>query len=307
MRQIGTFFYLIGEGIKGMFRNRVYTLASIATIMATLTLLGTFYTITRNLTAMLDEAQSVVGLTVFFNEGTSEGRILEIKEEVAKRVEVAEVHYISPDEAWEKYKQESLSEELAAVFGNDNPLKDSASLEVKLSDVTMQDILVRYLRNIDGVRKVNFSESMAEAVAGIRDIVQWVSLGLIIMLAAVAIFLIRTTVTNGITVRREEISIMSIIGSTDFFMEFPFVVEGILIGVLGSILPIALIQVLYNRICGILINEFGSIFSSLKLLPVEVIIKDFIPIAIAFGVGIGLFSSWVTAAKHVRKIAVEHF
>ncbi len=307
MRQIGTFFYLIGEGIKGMFRNRVYTLASIATIMATLTLLGTFFTLTKNLNAMLNEAQSVVGLTVFFDEGVTESQILEIKENVAKRVEVADVRYISPEEAWEKYKEESLSSELAVVFGKDNPLKDSASLEVKLSDVTMQDILVRYLKDIQGVRKVNYSQSMAEAVAGIQEVVRWVSLGLIIMLAAVAVFLIRTTVTNGINVRREEISIMSIIGSTDFFMEFPFVVEGILIGALGSILPIVIIELLYNRICNILTSEFSSVFSNLKLLPVDAIINDFIPIAFAFGIGIGFLSSWITAAKHVRKIAVEHF
>lgn len=307
MRKISNFFYLIGEGIKGMVKNRVYTLASIATIMATLTLLGTFYILTRNLNAVLSEAQTAVGLTVFFDEGTGETRIKEIESEVRMRVEVSEVRYISPEEAWEKYKEESLSPELQEVFGSDNPLKDSASLEIRLSDVTMQDILVRYLRDIDGVRKVNYSKSMAEAVVGIQEIVRWVSMGLIIMLAAVAVFLIRTTVTNGINVRREEISIMSIIGATDFFMEFPFVVEGILIGTIGSILPIALIEVLYERICHILINEFGSIFGGIKLLPVNVVVHDFAPIAFAFGIGIGLISSWVTAAKHVRKIAVEHF
>ncbi len=307
MRKIGTFFYLIGEGIKGMIKNRVYTLASIATIVATLTLLGTFYTLTRNLTEILNEAQTSVGLTVFFDEDVTESRIREIESEVRMRVEVSEVHYISPEEAWEKYKEESLSEELAAVFGTDNPLEKSASLVVQLSDVTMQEILVRYLRDIAGVRKVNYSQSMAEAVAGIQEIVRWVSIALIVLLAAVAVFLIRTTVTNGINVRREEISIMSIIGATDYFMEFPFVVEGILIGALGSILPIAFIEFLYDRICGILINEFGSIFGGVKLLPVGVIVHDFTPIALIFGIGIGFFSSWFTAAKHVRKIAVEHF
>ena len=307
MRKIGTFFYLLGEGIRGMVKNRVYTLASIATIVATLTLLGTFFTITENLNEILNEAQTAVGLTVFFDEGTTYERIMEIKADAERRVEVAEVRYISADEAWEKYKEESLSEELAEVFGTDNPLEDSASLEIKLSDVTMQDILVRYLKEIDGVRKVNYSKSMADAVAGIQEVVRYVSLGLIIMLAAVAVFLIRTTVTNGINVRREEISIMSIIGSTDFFMEFPFVVEGILIGAIGSILPIALMEILYTRICSLLINEFGSIFGGFSLLPVSDIIHDFTPIALTFGIGIGLISSWVTAARHVRKIAVEHF
>ena len=306
MRKIRTLFYCFGQGIRGAWKNRMYSLASAGTIMACLLLLGIFYFVMANFNYAVESAESLVGITVFFDDGTSEERIMEIKEEIRLRLEVADVVYISAEEAWENYKKESLNEELVKTFGTDNPLADSASLEVSLRDVTMQDLLVRYVESIEDVRKVNHSESIADSFAGIKTLLWVISMGLIAILVAVAVFLIRTTISTGINVRREEISIMSIIGATDFFIRAPFVVEGMLIGFLGSILPIGLLYFLYGEVIQTLRKQFESIFTSMKFLERDAIMRNFIPLALVFSLGIGIIASHITAKRQIRKIELPH-
>ena len=306
MRKIKTLFYCFGQGICGAWKNRIYTLASAGTITACLFLLGVFFFVMANFNHAVESAESLVGITVFFEDGTPEDRIFEIKEDIRLRVEVADVVYISAQEAWENYKTESLNEELTQTFGTDNPLADSASLEVSLNDVTMQQNLVRYVKSLEDVRKVNHSESIAEAFAGIKMLAWVISVGLIAILVAVAVFLIRTTISTGINVRREEISIMSIIGATDFFIRAPFVVEGMLIGILGSVLPLGLLYFLYGEVVLTLRGQFESIFTSMNFLERNVIMRQFVPVALAFSLGIGVLASYVTAKRQIRKIELPH-
>ena len=305
MRRIRTLGYCIKQGVHGVWKNRIYSLASAGTITACLLLLGVFYFVMANFNYMVESAESMVGITVFFDDGTTEERILEIQETLKQRIEVADIVYISAEEAWETYKNESLTEELAATFGSDNPLADSASLEVHLNDVTMQEALVRYTQSLDNVRIVNHSKSIADSFAGVKTLVWVISVGLIVILAAVAVFLIRTTISTGINVRREEISIMSIIGATDFFIRAPFVVEGMVIGALGSILPIGILYFFYGEVIGTLKEQFESIFQSMKFLERNEIMGDFIPLALVFSLGIGLIASHITAKRQIRKIELQ--
>lgn len=306
MRKIRTLFYCIKQGIRGTWKNRMYSLASAGTITACLLLLGVFYFVMANFNHIVESAESMVGITVFFDNGTTEDEIMEIKEKLRFRVEVEDIVYISAEEAWETYKSESLNEELIETFGTDNPLADSASLEVYLSDVSMQDALVRYTQSIEGVRKVNHSESLADSFAGIKTLVLVISVALIGILMAVAVFLIRTTISTGINVRREEISIMSIIGATDFFIRAPFVVEGVIIGILGSLLPIGILYVIYGEVITAIREQFMSIFRNMEFLERDAIMEDFIPLALVFSVGLGLVASHVTAKRQIRKIELQH-
>ena len=306
MRKIRTLFYCIGQGIRSTWKNRVYSLASAGTVTACILLLGVFYFVMANFNYAVESAESLVGITVFFEDGTKEERILEIKEDIRKRPEVAEVIYISADEAWEIYKAESLNAELSATFGNDNPLADSASLEVSLSDVSMQDVLVRHVESLEDVRKVNHSDSIAESFDGIKTLLWIISFGLIGILMAVAVFLIRTTISTGISVRREEISIMSIIGATEFFIRAPFVVEGVLIGILGSVLPVGILYVAYGEIVRTLKEQFESVFATMNFIDRTEIMQKFIPLALLFSLGIGIVASHMTAKRQIRKIELQH-
>lgn len=306
MLKFRTLLYCFRQGIRSTWKNRIYSVASAGTIAACILLLGVFYFVAANLSSAMESAETRVGITVFFDHGTTPERILQIKEEVGRRIEVAEVIYVSAEEAWETYKTENLSPELVQTFGNDNPLENSASLEIHLSDVTMQDILVRYVERIPDVRKVNHSESVAESFAGIQTLTSVIFGGLIFILVAIAVFLIRTTISTGVSVRKEEISIMSIIGATEFFIRAPFVVEGLLIGLLGSILPMFILHFAYGEVITTLQEQFGDVFTTMKFIPRDAIMNRFVPIGLVFSLAIGLIASYFTAKKQIRKIELQH-
>ena len=296
--RISTFFYTIGQGFKNLTRNRWYTLASIATISACLFLFGMFYSIITNFQNVVKTAEEGVSVTVFFDEGITEDQILAVKNDVEKRTEVRKVDYVSADDAWNSFKKEYLGE-YADGF-TENPLADSANLQIYLKDVSMQPALVTYLESIQGVREVNRSEVTATTLSGMNKLIAYISIGIIVILLAVSVFLISNTVTIGISVRKEEINIMKYIGATDFFVRAPFVIEGILIGLMGSLLPLAVIYIIYNKTITYLRSRFSMLSTLLSFLPIKTIFDNLTPISVAMGVGIGFIGSAVTVRRHLH-------
>ena len=296
--RISTFFYTIKQGCINIFRNKWFTLASIATIGACLFLFGLFYAILANFQNIVKTAQEGVSATVFFDEGISQEKIEEIGVLIDKRPEVSKKVFISADEAWEGFKQEYLGE-YADGF-TENPLADSASYEIYLNDVSMQPALVTYLESVEGIRLVNRSEITASTLTGVNALIAYVSVGIIAILFAVSIFLISNTVMIGISVRKEEISIMKYIGATDFFVRSPFVIEGMLLGAIGALIPVVIIYVIYNKVIEYIMLEFSTLTQLLSFLPVETVFGTLLPVSILMGVGIGFLGSIITVRKHLR-------
>jgi cell division transport system permease protein len=164
----------------------------------------------------------------------------------------------------------------------------------------MQPALVTYLESITDVRMVNRSEVTASTLSGLNSLVAYISIGIIGILLMVSIFLISNTVTIGISVRKEEIGIMKYIGATDFFVRAPFVIEGILIGLIGSIIPLIIIYVIYNKTSIYLAERFSMLNSILDVLPVNTIFDALVPVSILIGVGIGFMGSVTTVRKHLH-------
>lgn len=300
--RIRTLTYSIKQGLKNIYRNRLFSLASIGTIMACLFLFGIFYFIIANFQYMVKTAETSVGLTVFFEEGISQEQIDEIGGAIKKRAEVEEINYITAEEAWENYKKEVFkdAEELVETFAEDNPLEGADSYEVYLNDVSMQPKLIDYITSLDGVRKIKSSDMTASSLSSINVLVGYISGAIIIILVAVAVFLISTTVTMGISVRKDEISIMRLIGATDFFIRSPFIVEGVLIGMIGAMLPLLGLYFIYNRVISYISVKFSILSGILVFLDVGKIFALLIPLSLLIGVGIGFFGSFLTVRKHLR-------
>lgn len=296
--RISTFFYTIGQGFRNIIRNKWFSLASVATIGACLFLFGMFYAIITNFQHIVKTAEEGVSVTIFFENGTSDTRISEIGDMLAKRVEVARLDFVSAEEAWESFKTDYLGEYSDGF--TENPLENSAHYEIYLNDVSMQPALVTYLEAIEDVRRINKSEVTASTLSGINALIAYVSIGIIGILFAVSIFLISNTVTIGISVRKEEINIMKYIGATDFFVRSPFVIEGMLIGAIGSLLPLGLIYFIYNNVIEYVAEKFSMLAQLLNFLPVEAIFNTLIPVSIIMGVGIGFLGSITTVRKHLR-------
>ncbi len=296
--RISTLFYTLWQGIKNIFRNKLFSTASIATIGACLFLFGLFYSILANFRSIVHTAEEGVCVVVFFDEGITDKRIEEIGELIDRRPEVSSVNYVSADDAWETFKEEYLGEYQDGF--TENPLADDASYEIYLSDVSMQSALVTYLESLPGIREVKRSELTALTLSNANKLIGYISLGIIVILLAVSIFLISNTVTIGISVRKEEISIMKYIGATDFFVRAPFVIEGILIGLIGASIPLGIIYFVYNRALGFITEQFSVLSSLLNFLTVEEIFKILVPVSLGIGVGIGFIGSFTTVRKHLR-------
>ena len=309
--KISTLLYTIKQGFANIFRNKWYSLASIATISACLFLFGLFYSIVANFQNILKTAEEGVSVTVFFHSEwdgceshidgqiPSEQRIEEIGQEIAKRAEVSDVQFKSADEAWATFGPDYFGEDYAEGFP-ENPLAGEDSSEIFLSDVSMQDALVTWLQSIPEVRKVNYSEMTANTLSGLNLLIAYVSMGIIVILLAVSIFLISNTVAIGISVRSEEINIMKYIGATDFFVRAPFVLEGMLIGLIGAALPLGLIYSLYNYALNYMVNRFMVLSGFLNFLSVDEVFHFLVPVSLGVGVGIGFLGSISTVRKHLH-------
>ncbi len=299
---INTFIYMIRQGIKNIWRNKMFSLASVATMAACIFLFGLFYAIVVNVHSMVREAEEGVAITVFFEEDIDAEQIEAIEEAIKGRAEVARYEYVSAEEAWEDFKETYFegNEELAEGYEDDNPLADDANFQIYLSDVSMQDSLVEYLEGLDGVRQVNQSEMAAHTLTDFNSLIAYVSVAIIVILLAVSIFLISNTVTVGIAVRKEEIGIMKLIGATDFFVRAPFLFEGILIGVIGSIIPLFILFFMYKRIVAYITGKFFFLSDIMDFLPIHSVFNVLVPVAVLLGVGIGFLGSRFTIHKHLK-------
>ncbi|MBO5657080.1 MAG: permease-like cell division protein FtsX [Agathobacter sp.] len=299
--KINTLFYSIKQGFKNIGRNKMFSLASVATMAACILMFGIFYILVANINSMVEAAEENIAVTVFFDEGLEESVIKGIGEQIGKRQEVANMKYVSAEQAWEEFKEIYFAgnEDYAAGF-SDNPLANSANYEVYLSDVSKQNALVTYIEGLEGVREVKQSQSVADTMTEFNRILSVVSGAIILILLCVAIFLINNTVAVGISVRKEEIAIMKLIGATDFLVRFPFVVEGAVIGLCGAVIPLGILFVLYEKIILKVAEQFVLVGSLLTFISPNEIFHSLTPVGLCLGVGIGVLGSLWTMRKHLR-------
>ena len=313
--KISTLFYTIRQGFANIFRNKWYSLISIATISVCLFLFGLFYAIVSNFQSMVMKAEEGGSVTGFFHseegpigdfcESHTEGqiptdeRIEEIGQMIAARVEVSEVKFIPDDVLWRDFATNFYGEYYAEGFP-ENPLAGDNIYEVYLSDVSMQSALVNWLNSIPEVPQVNYSELTADTLSGVNLLIAYVSLGVIIVLLAVSVFLIGNTIAVGISVRSAEINIMKYIGATDFFVRAPFVLEGMLIGLLGAAVPLGLLYSLYNQVLAYIGERFEVLSNFMNFLSMDEVFGVLAPASLLLGVGIGFLGSITTVRKHLH-------
>ena len=255
-----------------------------------------------NFQYIVHKAEEGVAITVFFNDDATQEQIDNIGAQLKKQDGVKDIKYVSADEAWDTFKDQYFGEssDLAEGFKNDNPLAGSDNYEVYMTDVASQKKLVSFAESLDGVRKVNKSDTVANTLNSVNKLVWYVSVVIIAILLAVSIFLISNTVTMGITVRREEIAIMKYIGAKDGFVRAPFIIEGILIGLVGAAIPLGILYVLYNKAITYILTKFSLLNNILDFLPVGQVYKTLLPVGLLLGIGIGFVGSFFTIRKHLK-------
>lgn len=299
---MSTLWYGLKQGIKSIIQNKIFSLAAIGTITACLLLLGVFYSLLTNFQHMVYNAESTVGIIVFFDENATQAQISSIGQQIKARKEVERVDYVSADEAWNRFKSEILEDqqEMVNVFGNDNPLANSSSYEVYLKDVTKQSEMVSFIESLSGVRKVNSAQEAATGFGSFNMLVGYVSVSIILLLILVSVFLIYSAVDMGINVRKDEIAIMKLIGATDLFVRLPFIVEGITMGIIGAAIPLVITGVLYDNVVRFIVSHFSVLSGWLAFVSTEEVFRVLIPLCLGIGVGIGVIGSTMSVRKHLH-------
>lgn len=294
--------YCLNQGIVNIKRNKLFSLASIGTIAACIFLIGVIFTVIINVNYMEKKLEQKVAVTVFFDKGLNQEGIDAIGQIIKADNMVDKYKYTSAEEAWENFKDDYFAEDpdLASGFAQDNPLADSASYTVYLKNIDDQDAFVKKMQGTQGVRKVKYSDRAKQTLTNVGRLLGYVSVALIIILLGVGIFLISNTVMIGISVRRHEIKIMKLIGATNRFVRSPFVIEGVVIGLVGSAIPLIIIRVIYNRLIDFIIGKFGILANSIPFAPVNEIFSILIPLGLGIGAGIGLIGSAVSLRKHLK-------
>lgn len=295
--------YVIKQGFKNIWHNMMFSLASIATMIACISLFSLFVAVLMNLDSVVKNVEQEVGVTVLFDDGLPQEQIDLIGEQIRQYEGVVDVQFTSAEEAWDEFQKEYFADnpEMAETFKDDNPLINSSSYTVQIDEIEKQNDLVAYIESLEGVSKVNQSAAAVNTLSSFNTLVAYASMVIICILLVVSVFLISNTVTVGINVRKNEIAIMKWIGATDIFVRSPFIVEGVILGFVGAIIPLGVFYVIYEKVIGIILEKF-SILSSLSdaTVSVDALFHVLLPAGLIMGVGIGLLGSVITVRKHLR-------
>ena len=295
--------YNTKQGLKNIGRNKMFSIASIATMTACIFIFGVFFSIIMNVNAVRRDLEQKVGITVLFDEGTTDAQMQEIGDQIKALDHVTSATFTSADEAWQNYIEENFKDhpELAEGFKDDNPLANSATWTVLVDKIENQDQVVAQIQEMDKVRQVNQSSGAAKTLRSFNKLFSYVSVVIIALLLIVSTILISNTVNVGISVRKDEIAIMKLIGATDSFVRAPFVVEGFALGVIGSVIPLVILYFSYSWLLQHLLSRFG-ILSSLGnvFLDVNQVFTYLLPVGLVLGIGIGLIGAFITVRKHLE-------
>ena len=296
-----TIWYTLKQGVKNIKRNWMFSLASIITMAACIFLVGVFYSLVTNVDNIAHKVEQEVPVTVFFDEGTTDEQMQEVGNLIQARPEVERVEFESGDQAWQNFKDKYFQgSDAADGFKDDNPLVNSSNYQVYLNQIEKQTELVNYIQSLEHVREVNQSEQAANTLGSFNKLVSYASIIIIAILLLISIFLLSNTVSVGISVRKEEIGIMKYIGATDAFVRAPFVLEGMVLGVIGAAIPLAALYFLYNTAVEFILTKFNVLTGVVDFIPVWQIYQVLLPIGLLLGIGIGFIGSIWTTRKHLR-------
>lgn len=302
MKGINLFLYSLKQGFANLRKNRMFTLASVGTVAACLFVFGLFYFVLGNFRNIVHSAENSVGVSVFFDENITEQGIGMIGEAIRAREEVDKIVFVSAEEAWRRFKEENFADspDLIESFGEDNPLADSASYEIYLTDIAKQDTLVEYLKTVAGIRDIKKSDEVASGLSSFNQLVGVITIVLITVLLLVSVFLIHSTIATGIVVRRQEIAIMRLMGASDLFIWAPFIVEGIVIGLVGAVLPLIVLSLTYGRLIQYIQSHFFLFTQELSFLTTGQVFSVLIPLSLIVGTGIGFIGSYITVRRNLN-------
>lgn len=364
-----TLRYQIKEGVSGLFKNRLMSLAAIITVMACVFILIISLCIVENISYVLEQIETKISVSVFLGDKNSDQDIAVLEQRLKEVSHVSEIKYVSKEGAMQRAKETWNDSGFLKGFEEDNPFPRSFDLfidnpenqravvedvreiqkefekeivsknveqkfnsengdvqnfensseavlensedvdktEKDSSGVSLEEYKNAEISTIGtngyeyiGIEKIRDSQSMADSFAAIKNTIRIMSSMLIIIMAVVATGIIVNTIKLTVFVRRNEINIMKYVGATDKFIRGPFVVEGILIGITGAIIPCIVSWLSYDKIINLMYDKFAILRRLFELCPSSEIFSFIVPLALIIGAGIGALGSITSVRKHLN-------
>ena len=246
--KISTLNYFIVDAFKSIKRNRTISIAAMITVLITFFVFGTFTLLALNFNKSIEDVASKIQIQVYLKDDIKLVDQKEIELKLMEQEQVSEVTYESKDEAFLNLKENLGSNEglLEGYDLNNNPLP--SSFIVNLKDPAAAEDVIKSVENMTGVEGIGNQQDVINQIHGIVKVVRVVGIVLFIILIGVSIFLIMNTTKLTVYSRRREVGIMKFVGATDWFIRWPFIIEGIVIGAIGSLLSSILLYFAYNGI-----------------------------------------------------------
>ena len=284
----GSIIYFLREAFKSLSRNRLLSFATISTVAISILILGFAVLLTINAGALMNYLESDVEIVAFLEKDLTKSQISDVKRDLTAITGVKSVNFVSREKALDKLQESYGGKEynLKETLGK-NPLPNS--YEIKADDPHNVSKIAAQVKKIDGIYKVNYGQGVVERLFKVTRWVRIVSMVFIVLLVFAAVFLIATTIRLAIFARRKEIYLMKLIGSTDWFVRWPFFIEGVFLGALGGLIAILVLAAGY----GSLISHMDALFLLPLVTNAKILSNVYISLLIC-GAVLGVLGTWIS-------------
>ncbi len=295
-----TIRYFLKEGFSGLKKNLLMTVASIIAVAACISIMSFSYCVVSNLQYMLDQMEDSIGISVFLKGDLTSEDIENMKTTISGLDHVTNVTYISPADALDQLKEQWGADEdiFIGLDDTNNPL--SHSFQVELDQIESQDAVLAELQKIEGVDKVEYGQSLSEMLMSVSNVFQVAGILVMLVLGVISVMIIINTIRISVMNRRVEINIMKYVGATDWFIRWPFIIEGIIIGLIRAILPMLVGMPMYGKTVSLFYNHIPFVENFVRFRVVGDVFSFVLPAALIFGILLGVVGSVTSIRKHLQ-------
>ena len=292
--------YLIGEGFGNVFKNKKSTGASLMIMCATMIIFGVFLILSENINHFVQEVEEAQGIQVFATDEATDEQIQKLGEDIQKVNGVNTIEYKSKEAALDQMKQKfSENEELLEGYEGENNIF-TASYVVTLTDLNLSGQVQEEISKLDNVKKITSSDETVSTLIDLANGVKIVTGVILVLLVVISVFIIANTIKLTVHARRKEISIMKYVGATNGFIRWPFIVEGMIIGIIASAISIVLVAVAYNFIAEQMVNSQFMKMVGVSLVGFSDMFSSIIVVYMLLGIGIGALGSIISMRKYLK-------
>ena len=288
--------YLIGEGFRNVFKNKKSTFACLAIMCATMLIFGIFFVIGKNISNAIDQVESSQAIEVFIENDATDEAIEKLGQEILEIDGVNTIQFKTKEQALNQMKE---------ILKSDQDILNGMyifppSYIVKLTDLTLSSQVQEEISKLDNVKNINSSDETSAKLVSIGNTINIITAIILILLILISIFIIGNTIKLTVHARRKEISIMKYVGATNGFIRWPFVVEGIIIGVISALISIVLLGFAYNGTANAVLNLLQTTALPLGIISFSDMFGLVLTVYLSLGIGIGVIGSMISMRKYLE-------